>query len=179
MQSSPSLIDVKPELALPRLTRALNGAGALLLTGAENSRPNPMTIGWASLGTAWGKPVLTVFVRPSRYTYELLEKARHFSVNVPADGAMTAALALCGAKSGRDVDKLGAAGLRTVPGRDKNTFIIDGCELYFECAVAASSQLSPESLDPKIAGEFYPRGDFHAVYQSVILHCYGRSEDEK
>jgi len=179
MQTSPPLIDVKPELALPRLSRALNSAGAFLLTGAENSRPNPMTIGWASLGTVWGKQVLTVFVRPSRYSCQLLEAARHFSVNVPADGALSSALALCGAKSGRDLDKLGAAGLKTLPGRDKNTFIIDGCELYFECSVGAVSRLAPESLAPEIARDFYPRGDYHYVYQGVILHCYGKETDER
>ena len=103
MQTAADLTDIKPEQAFPLLNRSLLGAGAFLLVGGENSRPNPMTIGWATLGTVWGKPALAVYVRPSRYTHGLLESTRHFSVNVPEGEVFSKALAFCGSKSGRDL----------------------------------------------------------------------------
>ena len=39
-----------------------------LLTAGTEERYNSMTIGWGSLGTVWNKDVLTVYVRPDRYT---------------------------------------------------------------------------------------------------------------
>ena len=45
-------------------TDQLDGDGAVLLAGTP---PNPMTIGWGTLGIIWGKPVFQVYVRPSRY----------------------------------------------------------------------------------------------------------------
>jgi len=117
-------------------------------------------------------------VRPTRYTHGLMETARKFSVNVPAGGSLSKALALCGSKSGRDLDKLGACGLKTLPGRENGVFVLEGCALYFECVVGAVSRIEKESLSPEVAENFYPRGDYHSVYHGIVLHCYGRGGDE-
>ncbi len=37
-----------------------------LLTAGDESSFNTMTISWGGLGTIWGKPVATVYVRTSR-----------------------------------------------------------------------------------------------------------------
>ncbi|NLO92399.1 MAG: flavin reductase family protein [Elusimicrobia bacterium] len=171
----PKLEEIKPETALARFTSALNGGGALLLAGRENSRPNPMTIGWAALGTAWGEPTLLVYVRPARYTYELMQGAGRFSVNVPAPGELSAALSLCGSKSGRDMDKLAAAGLKAVPGRAEGVFVLENCGLYFECETMAVSRIRREDVAVGTDKKFYPAGDYHAVFHGRILNCYGRA----
>ena len=49
-------------------------AEAPLLTAGNRDRFNTMTIGWGGLGTLWGMPVCTVYVRPERYTYEFMEE---------------------------------------------------------------------------------------------------------
>ena len=67
------------DITLERLNENTGGDG-LLLIGGENG--NPMAIGWATIGIIWSLPIFTVLVRPSRYTFELIEKSGEFSVNV-------------------------------------------------------------------------------------------------
>ena len=42
---------------------------ALLTAGTKDSF-NTMTVSWGGLGTLWGKPAASVYVRSSRYTHE-------------------------------------------------------------------------------------------------------------
>ncbi len=65
---------------------------------------NTMTIGWATIGFVWRKPVLMVAIRDSRHTFGIIEKAADFTVSVPLTD-MHDAVMFCGTKSGRDVDK--------------------------------------------------------------------------
>src|SRR5665647_3650274 len=74
------------------------------LTVKEGDRLNTMTIGWGSIGHIWQKPILMVMVRYSRYTHDLIEKARDFSVSVPALHELKKSLATAGTKSGLDMD---------------------------------------------------------------------------
>ena len=52
-----------------RFCGALGSGGSLLVSLDDKGKPNVMTIGWATLGIVWGRPICTVLVRPSRYTY--------------------------------------------------------------------------------------------------------------
>ena len=76
-----------------------------LLTVKSNDKLNTMTIGWAALGRIWNKPILTVLVRLSRYTYELITDADSFTVSFFMDESLKQAMNICGTKSGRDIDK--------------------------------------------------------------------------
>lgn len=114
--------------------------GILLMSGRQG---NPMTIGWAQLGIIWGKPIMTVLVRPSRYSHELLENLNEFSVNVLPEGAGKI-LGFCGSRSGRELDKIAECGLTTVPGRDITVPSCGEAELIYECRVVAKQELPPE-----------------------------------
>ena len=81
-----------------------------LLTAGTEERYNSMTIGWGSLGTVWNKDVLTVYVRPDRYTWEFLRDNEYFTVSFFPESCREALL-LMGRMSGRDGDKAAAAGL--------------------------------------------------------------------
>ncbi len=59
------------------------GGVFLISQNKEDLRPNVMTIGWLEIGIVWGRPIITVLVRPSRYTFSLLEKNPFFVVSVP------------------------------------------------------------------------------------------------
>ncbi|TET93780.1 flavin reductase family protein, partial [Candidatus Aerophobetes bacterium] len=59
----------------------MNEVGLLLASG-DMDKSNVMAIGWGTAGIIWGKPVFIVLVRPSRYTYGLIEKIGQFTVNV-------------------------------------------------------------------------------------------------
>ena len=81
-----------------------------LLTAGTAEHFNSMTIGWGSLGTVWNKDVLTVYVRPDRYTWQFLRDNPRFTVSFFPESCRQALL-LMGQMSGRDGDKVAAAGL--------------------------------------------------------------------
>ena len=81
-----------------------------LLTAGSPEKFNSMTIGWGSLGTVWNRDVLTVYVRPDRYTWQFMRDNEYFTVSFFPESCRPALL-LMGLMSGRDGDKVAAAGL--------------------------------------------------------------------
>ena len=58
-----------------------------------------MTISWGGLGTLWGKPVATVYVRESRYTHEFMDREDYFTVSFYPESCRRT-LGVLGSKSG-------------------------------------------------------------------------------
>ena len=81
-----------------------------LLTAGTKEHFNSMTIGWGSLGTVWNKDVLTVYVRPDRFTWQFLKDSDWFTVSFYPESCREA-LTVMGRMSGRDGNKAAAAGL--------------------------------------------------------------------
>ena len=137
------------------------------LTVSHDGRDNTMTIGWGSLGVIWGKPVFSVLVRPSRFTFGLLESSGEFTVSVPLTD-MSKALGICGSKSGRDIDKFAAAELQKMQGIKISTPVIGGAGLHYECKVLFKQPMNPALLDPAINAASYSSGDYHTIYSGLI-----------
>jgi len=152
-----------------KLCTALEGGGALLLAEDRKGRLNAMTIGWAQVGVVWGRPVLTVLVRPSRYTHELLENARYFSVCVPGAGRWRRELAFCGSKSGREQDKLRACNLPVRAGLKPGLRLVEGAALSYECEILSKAALMPRSMAAGPRARYYKSGDWHTLYFGEIL----------
>lgn len=152
-------------------TLELLGKGAFLTT-AHGGKTNTMTIGWGSVGVTWMKPIFTVLVRQSRYTKDLIEKSGEFTVTIPFGGDMKEALGLCGTKSGRDLDKIQAAGLATKPGKKIATPVIDAKGLHYECKIVYKQTMIPEALDSNYQASMYPKGDYHTIYFGEIVATY-------
>ena len=69
----------------------------------ENERPNIVTVAWA--GTICSDPaMLSISVRPERYSHEIIEETGEFVVNLVTE-KLTRACDWCGVRSGRDYDK--------------------------------------------------------------------------
>lgn len=133
------------------------------LTVSHHGRNNTMTIGWGNIGVIWGIPIFTALVRPSRFSFGLLEASNEFTISVPLHD-MSKKLALCGTKSGRDIDKFAAAALQAAPGMKISTPVIGGAGLHYECKVVFKQPMQPAPLDKKLAETFYSNGDFHTIY---------------
>ena len=143
------------------------GPGILIASLDPAGKLNPMTIGWGVFGWIWGRPIFTVLVRPSRYTYGCIEATGDFTVNVqPADRKDIADL--CGAVSGRDHDKMAELGLSPLPSRHISTPGIAECPIVFECAVVHRNDVDPPALAGDIKAHYYAQGDYHRVYFGVI-----------
>lgn len=141
------------------------------LTAGDREKCNVMTIAWGSIGFMWGKPVFTVMVRPSRFTYQFMEKGGEFTVSLPLSG-MREALGVCGSKSGRDIDKVQAAGLALQAAKKVATPVVAGCGLYYECKVVYKYAMEPQQLNQDLRGQCYKDGDYHVVYAGEIVAAY-------
>ena len=49
----------------------------MLVTAGTKDKFNMMTASWGCLGWLWNKPVAVMFIRPERYTHELIEQGEH------------------------------------------------------------------------------------------------------
>ena len=145
--------------------------GLLLVTVGADGKPNVMTIGWGAVGIMWGQPVFVVIVRPSRYTYSRLEQVNEFTVNVPPKELAEAVLH-CGTVSGRNNNKFKEMGFTAVQAKTVKAPIIQQCVVHYECRVVHEKQVAPELLDKTIIEKIYPQGDFHRIYDGLILATY-------
>ena len=137
------------------------------LTVRHGGRDNVMTIGWGTIGVIWGQPIFSVLVRPSRFTFGLLEASGEFTVSIPLTD-MSKALAVCGSKSGRDIDKFAAAGLQKLPGVKIATPVIAGAGLHYECKVVFKQPMNPAPLDSNLNASISSNGDYHTHYFGQI-----------
>jgi flavin reductase (DIM6/NTAB) family NADH-FMN oxidoreductase RutF len=163
--------DIRYDQYFAEVMRVMTSRGLLLTSRSREGQANSMIIGWGQIGSVWGRPIWTVLVRPSRFTYELIEQTGDFTVSVPGSD-MEQACKLCGSTSGRDRDKLGQAGLKAVPAKKVQSPIIDGCIIQYECRVLHKSDLEPEGLVQLIKTGSYPNGDFHRTYWGEIVAAY-------
>ncbi len=140
------------------------------LTVKTADQLNTMTIGWATIGYSWQKPIFMVVVRDSRHTFGIIEKASDFTVSVPSVD-MKKELMFCGTKSGRDVDKFKACNLTLSEGHDVISPIIDTLGLHFECKIVLKAPMNPDYLIDAYE-KLYPEKDYHTLYFGEILACY-------
>ncbi len=160
---------------LEQTIERIKSKGAFLVVQSEdNTKTNVMTIGWAALGYIWGKPLMIIMVRKSRYTFQIIEEAFSFTVNIPLkNNELDQALTFCGTASGRNTDKFKDAKLITTPAQKINTPIIKHTHMsYFECKIVYKSAIDPESLCPAYLENIYPEKDFHTMYFGEILNYY-------
>jgi flavin reductase (DIM6/NTAB) family NADH-FMN oxidoreductase RutF len=145
--------------------------GLLLVSTDAAGKPNTMAIGWGTIGIIWGKPIFIVLVRPSRYTYGLMEQTSDFTVNVPS-AELADVVAFCGSASGRDHDKFSEKELIAVPGKKVKSPIIEQCVIHYECKVVHKNDVLKGKLAGDIVSSAYPAGDFHTIYYGEILSVY-------
>lgn len=152
--------------ALDGLTR-----GAFLNVSHEGV-DNTMTIGWGSISYIWRKPIFMVMVRYSRHTYEMLSGAGEFTVSIPFGDEFKKELALCGTKSGRDLDKFQSCNFPKARANKVNAPLILGCNLHYECQVVYKQVLEPGALDSEMSNKFYKDDDVHVLFYGEIVGTY-------
>lgn len=151
----------------------------VLLTASADGRANPMTIGWGTLGIEWGKQLFAAYVRSSRFTYGLIEKSGEFTVSVPVrtgekdyDRRVREILAVCGSKSGRDMDKVAELGLTLVEGEEVAAPAIRELPLTLECRVLHKSEQDESRLPEDLRERYYSTDAPHTAYYAEIVSAY-------
>ena len=142
----------------------------VFLTVRSGDLINTMTIGWATFGYIWRKPIMMVAVRSSRHTFGIIEKAHDFTVSIPWVD-MSKEIAFCGTKSGRDFDKFKTCNLTTVESQKVVSPIIKMPGLHYECKIVYKTAMDPAYLIETYE-ELYPERDYHTLYFGEIMDCY-------
>ena len=145
----------------------------VLLTAKAGDKVNSMAIGWGHLGTLWEKPVFIAYVRSSRFTKGMIDESLEFTVNVPLEKADPKVIALCGTKSGRDMDKIAAAGLTTVPAEVVSAPAIKEFPLTLECRVIYREEQVRADMPSAIVDAMYTADPaLHTAFYGEIVAAY-------
>lgn len=142
--------------------------GLLLSSRGSDGRINAMAVGWAHVGKAWKYPVFMVAVRPTTYTYKLIEETNEFTVNVPSND-MRDIVNYFGKVSGQNYDKFKEKNMKTENGIKVKSPIISDCIAHYECKVILKSKVVPELLTQEIRKKHYLSRNYHTLYFGEIL----------
>lgn len=149
----------------------------LLVTVGDKDNFNMMTASWGCLGWLWNKPVAVIFIRPERYTHDLIEQSDKLTLSFLGHSEEARKIyAFCGSKSGRDFDKLKETGLVPVE-TDNGGVTYEQARLTFECRKLYKDAIKPECfLDHSISQWYGEKGGYHDVYVVEITNAYGVSD---
>ena len=148
---------------------------ALVTAGNEKSF-NTMTVSWGGLGTLWNLPVATVYVRPSRYTHEFMEREPLFTVSFYAEERRKE-LAVLGRYSGRDCDKVSMTGLTPIAAETSlgKTMTFAEAELTLVCRKIYARDMDKSLISPAVASSHYePDEPAHTAYIGEVINVLRR-----
>jgi len=151
---------------------ATRSRGTILCAGTKAGY-NGMTIGWITIGNAWGRPCCAVLVRPSRYTYKFMEEGSTFTVSTLST-ELQHAVDLFGDKSGRDMDKFKAAKVTAAKGLAVEAPYVKEADLVIECKIAFKSPINPKLIMADYVKEMYEEGDYHTIYYGEIVCVHAK-----
>lgn len=118
--------------------------------GRPQEKPNIITVAWAGT-VCTNPPMLSVSVRPERYSYDIIKDTGEFVVNLVTKD-LVRATDYCGVRSGRDVDKYRETGLTPLASRNVS------------CPGIAES---PVNIECKVR-EILPLGSHHMFLSEVV-----------
>lgn len=152
--------------ALEENVFSLLGDQWTLITAGTREDCNTMTASWGGLGVLYNKPVATIYVRPQRHTFTFLEREGFFTLSFFPE-EYRKQLALCGAVSGRDTDKIKDSGLTLAMAHETAPYFQEA-RLVLVCRKLYWQDLDPAHfVDPAIH-DFYEQKDYHRMYLGEI-----------
>ena len=107
---------------------------AVMVTVADKEgRDNIITIAWAAT-VCTNPPMLTVSIRPERYSYDIIKESGEFAINLPSSHIIRS-IDFCGVRSGRDVNKFEACHLTPEKATTVSCPMVAESPLSLECRV--------------------------------------------
>lgn len=141
-------------------------------------KDNIITVAWAGT-VCTNPPMLSISVRPERYSHRALVETEEFVVNLTTE-KLAKATDYCGVKSGRDVDKFAATGLTALPAEKVKASLIAESPVNIECKVKEIRHLGSHDLFlaevlAVHADEAYmnERGKFELSRAQPIVYSHG------
>lgn len=166
------------------------GSEKMLITASDQTGCNTMTASWGTMGTLWNKPVVTAYVRPSRYTHDFTETGDIVSFSFFTPGHVTypdgkteliesdkikKIFSICGTKCGRNTDKIALCHLTPLRHPcgavyfEESSLVIIGKKLY-------SDEIKSERFVDESCSGCYANDDFHTFYVYEVIDILRRIE---
>lgn len=139
----------------------------MLITAGTVEQCNTMTASWGGLGVIWNAPSATCYIRPQRYTKEFVDREEYFTLAFFGEEHRKA-LALCGSKSGRDIDKVKECGF-TVKAAECGAPYFEEAELVLVCRKRFVQPMDPANIPQDVKDRFYAEKDYHVMYIGEIV----------
>ena len=152
---------------LDQTLKMTENIGVLLVSMGKDRRPNVMTIGWVLLGRSYHEnPIAIVAVRPATHTFKLLDEVGEFVIAVPTP-ELEEAVAFCGEKSGRKIDKFEETRLTPMSSVHVKPPSIKECTINIECRIYNKVRpphyiLTPEHRKAPVSKQ-------HTIYFAEVL----------
>lgn len=132
---------------------------------------NTMTASWGTMGVFWNKNVVTIGLRPQRYTKEFVDDGELFTLTF-FNGEEKDAMMYFGRTSGRDEDKIAKMGYEVVHVEEKAPTFANG-KLVLVCKKLMETTLNPADFaEDWIDEKNYPNKDYHRMYTAEIVAAY-------
>lgn len=112
--------------------------------GDIDGKKNIITLAWAGVACS-EPPMVTLGIRPQRFSYGLIRESGEFVVNLPGTGLLRET-DFCGNTSGRTVDKFTALGLTPSRSAKVKAPGIAECPVSLECRVREVLHLGSHDL---------------------------------
>lgn len=166
------MIKIEPS-QISENTIKLIGKDFMLIGAGDATASNAMTASWGTIGYYSNRPIVTIFVRPERYTYQFIEQHKGFTLTFLGEGQREAFKKM-GTLSGRDCNKVAEAGLTpTLTENGNPTF--EEATLVIECEKIFSQRMGEESfIDKECYNKWYGEGHGgdHILYIGAIEACW-------
>lgn len=159
---------IRPEQVKDNVFKKIGREWMLLTAGTMDSF-NTMTAGWGGFGVLWRINVCICFIRPSRYTYEFIEKSEYFTLSF-FESKYKEMLTYMGTVSSRHEDKIKKSKI-TPAATKKGSIYFEEAELVFDCKKIYFEDISPDHFLDKNLMNNYPDKDYHRMYIGEIKEC--------
>lgn len=151
----------------------------VMVTAAdEEGHDNIITVAWAGT-VCTNPPMVSISVRPERYTYRMLHETGEFVINLTTE-KLAFATDYCGVRSGRDGDKFQALGLTREEASQVCAPLLGESPVNLECRVKQVLELGSHHMfvadvlavhvDPELLDE---RGKLHLDRSRPIVYSHG------
>ena len=144
----------------------------------KEGKSNIITVAWAGT-VCTNPPMVSISVRPSRYSYQILEETGEFVINLTNE-SLVKACDYCGVVSGRDVDKFAKTGLTPIPMEHVHAMGIDESPVNMECKITEKRELGSHTMfiaevvgvtvDDQYMDE---TGKFHINESGLVMYSHG------
>ena len=140
----------------------------MLVTAESGGKINTTAASYGGVGHLWGKRVIYVYLRSTRFTKNLIDASNEFSLSFLDNKEYRGAMKYLEMVSGKDEDKIKGARLNInyfdgVPYIDESSNVL-------VCKVLYKQEIDKDCfVDKSIADEYYKDGNYHIMYVGELV----------